>query len=132
MPRPSYSAGGRLLTPFLREKIAGVRCLVSFYGVMAGDATLPAGYSPLAQIGASGEKLPMFIARAGLDDAALNAGLDAFVREATAKGFDLQVFNHAEGHHGFDIRDDNDRSREIIRAFVTFLKVSLSLSKGEG
>lgn len=129
----AYSAGGRLLTPFFREKIPGVKCLGSFYGVMGGDASLPAGYSPLAQVGVSGQKLPIFIARAGLDDPTLNAGLDAFVREATAKGFELQVFNHAEGQHAFDILDDNDRSREIIQAFVAFLRNSLSVpGRGEG
>jgi hypothetical protein len=30
------------------------------------------------------------------------------------------VHNHAAGGHGFDIRDDDDRSREIIEAALEF------------
>ena len=34
----------------------------------------------------------------------------------------VEVVNHATGHHGFDIEDDNDRSREIIRRTIEFIK----------
>jgi len=47
------------------------------------------------------------------------------VRDALAQGVEIEVFNHARGRHGFDILDDNDRSREIIRATIEFLKAHL-------
>src|SRR6266404_4405422 len=58
---------------------------------------------------------PMFIARAGLDDADLNAGLDHFVQVALKNNVSLELFNHTTGHHAFDIEDNNDRSREILK-----------------
>jgi len=65
---------------------------------------------------------PIFIARAGLDSADLNAGLDQFVQLALKHNLSIEVVNHAAGHHGFDIEDDNDRSREIIKRTIEFLK----------
>ena len=64
----------------------------------------------------------MFVARAGLDDASLNAGLDHFVQTALKNNVLLELFNHPAGHHGFDIQDDNDRSREILKRTIEFLK----------
>jgi dienelactone hydrolase len=65
---------------------------------------------------------PIFIARAGLDDATLNDGVDRFVQLALAKNLTIEVVNHATGHHGFDIEDDNERSREILRRTIEFIK----------
>jgi hypothetical protein len=67
---------------------------------------------------------PMFIARAGLDDASLNAGLDRFVQLALKNNVTIEVLNHATGHHGFDIEDDNTRSREILKRTIAFLQTN--------
>lgn len=64
----------------------------------------------------------MFIARAGLDNPEFNDGIDRFVQLALSKNLTVEVVNHATGHHGFDIEDDNDRSREIIRRTIEFIK----------
>jgi hypothetical protein len=64
----------------------------------------------------------MFIARAGLDDEGLNAGLDRFVQLALKNNVSIEVLNHATGHHGFDIEDDNTRTREILKRTIEFLK----------
>jgi hypothetical protein len=65
---------------------------------------------------------PMFIARAGLDDADLNAGLDHFVQIALSRNATLDLANHATGHHGFDVDDNNERSREIVKRTIEFIK----------
>jgi hypothetical protein len=64
----------------------------------------------------------MFIARAGLDDADLNDGLDRFVQIALSKNATVDLANHATGHHGFDVEDNNERSREIIKHTIEFIK----------
>ena len=64
----------------------------------------------------------MFIARAGLDDANLNEGLDRFVQVALKKNVAVELVNHVSGHHGFDIEDDNERSREILKRTIEFIK----------
>jgi hypothetical protein len=70
--------------------------------------------------------------RAGLDDPDLNAGIDELVRAAIERNLDVDVLNHATGHHVFDMVDNNSRSREIMRATLEFLKTHLLLrGKGE-
>jgi hypothetical protein len=68
---------------------------------------------------------PMFIARAGLDSPDLNDGLDRFVQAALKHNVSVEVLNHATGHHGFDIEDNNARSREILKRTIEFLKTHI-------
>lgn len=56
------------------------------------------------------------------DLAGLNAGMDRFVQAALSKNLTVEVFNHAAGHHGFDVEDDDERTREIIRRAVEFIR----------
>ena len=67
----------------------------------------------------------MLIVRAGLDAPALNASIDRLITAAIANNVDIDVINHATGHHGFDVLDDNQRSREIIQATLEFMKIHL-------
>lgn len=55
----------------------------------------------------------------------MNAGIDRFVEQALAANACLDVLNHPTGRHGFDILDDNARSREIIARAVEFLRIRL-------
>jgi acetyl esterase/lipase len=80
-------------------------------------------FSPLYHLERSGKNVPpMFIARAGLDDASLNGGIDRFVQVALSKNLTIDLFNHPTGQHGFDIEDNNDRSRQIIMRTIEFIK----------
>ena len=129
----AFSAGGMLLGGPLRDAPPHMRAVVSYYAVMDApqqaseeDRRRIAEIAPRAALQRSGVRIPpVLVARAGLDNPGLNAGIDAFVRDALAQGVEIEVFNHARGRHGFDILDDNDRSREIIRATIEFLKAHL-------
>jgi len=65
---------------------------------------------------------PLFVARAGQDNPGLNATIDRFVQEAVARNAPLELMTHPTGRHGFDVLDDDDRSREIIARTLDFLK----------
>ena len=69
--------------------------------------------------------LPYFIVRAGKDMAEFNQALDHFVGAALANNAPLTLVNYAAGRHAFDMYDDNEQSREIIRATMEFLKFNL-------
>jgi len=70
--------------------------------------------------------LPLFIARAGRDQMpGLNDALDRFVAGALACNLPLTFVNHASGPHAFDLFDDSEISREIVRRILAFLRVHL-------
>jgi len=69
--------------------------------------------------------LPLFIVRAGKDMEIVNKTIDYFVPMAVAESVPLTFVNYAEGRHGFDLYDDNDKSRNIIKETLSFLKFYL-------
>jgi acetyl esterase/lipase len=133
----AFSGGGPHLSLPLREKLGFVRCLVSFYAMLdlapaaKSQALDPekegsAGFSPIAYLGKEGIKLPpLFIGRAGLDAPSLNETVDRFIGRALALNETIEVMNHPGGRHGFDILDDDDRSREIIARALEFIKAHI-------
>jgi acetyl esterase/lipase len=84
-------------------------------------------YSPLSFLAPNAARLPpIFIARAGLDEIpGLNAAADRFMSEALSKNINVELMNHPSGIHGFDNQIDDDRSREIIRRVLMFLRENL-------
>lgn len=104
-----FSGGGPLLSAVLRDRPAYVRCVLAFYAYLDVQGMTPGD-------------LPMFIARAGLDQPLINNTIDLFVKEALASNASLELMNHAAGRHGFDMLDDDDRSREIIARAVAFVQ----------
>ena len=133
----TFSAGGRLTSVGLKAG-QGVRCLVSFYGVLdispglasmnseSDRESLLRQYSPLQALealAASGGKVPpLFIARAGKDMPSLNAGIDRFTATALRLNAQFTVMNYAEGDHGFDGINDTPQSRAIIEAALRFVR----------
>jgi dienelactone hydrolase len=69
---------------------------------------------------------PILVARAGLDNPWLNGTIDRFVQAAMARGATLDLLNHPEGRHGFDVLDDNARSKQIISRTLRFLQDHLA------
>ena len=65
------------------------------------------------------------VARAGLDRPLLNEAIDRFIAVALRKNATIDVMNHPTGQHGFDFRDDNERTREILARTVEFIQTSV-------
>jgi acetyl esterase/lipase len=113
------------------------RCAVLCYGLMldvdgasgiaAGAAQFGFAYPlvgcTLADLPPS---LPLFVARAGRDATPqLNAALDRFVTSAIAHNLPLTLVNHATAPHAFDMLDDSEATREVIRSIVAFTRSHL-------
>ena len=136
----AFSGGGPFLSSTLKDAPGYVRALVAYYalldmqvrpsGVEPGspndlsDETRRA-YSPAYHVASGARVPPMLIARAGLDHPWLNGSIDRFVASALEKNAPLDLMNHAAGRHGFDILDDDDRSREILARTLAFLTRAL-------
>lgn len=134
----AFSAGGPLLAPAMREKPPFIKCLVNFYAYMDVQQTgnlFATGeskedlktFSPIVYLDADAGKIaPIFIGRAGADHiATLNDSIDRFVAQALAKNVSITVANHPTGVHGFDNQNDDERSREIIRMAIDFMREHL-------
>jgi acetyl esterase/lipase len=129
----AFSGGGPFLSQPLRERWPFVRAFVAYYAVLDLQVPPPGAtsgiadetrreFSPLRHLAAAGEQTPpLFVARAGCDNPWLNATIDRFVQEALARNAPLELMTHPAGQHGFDILDDDDRSREIIARTLDFL-----------
>lgn len=123
------SAGGYLGARAAFNHRGAVRCLLIYYGLMdpigASDADV-ATFSSIPALTSTGPSV--FVARAGLDNPKLNLGLDAFAAAAIERGLEVEIHNHAAGHHAFDILDQSPRSKEIIGRSLEFLRIHLGAS----
>jgi len=134
----SFSAGGAYLGPFLEERPTYLRCVVGYYSVMdltsipelTSDQLKPAllrSHSPTYHLADDEPPLPpILLARAGKDREDINATIDAFVAEAAAQNAPVELLHHAEGQHGFDVLDDDDRTRAIIKRTLEFIGEALA------
>ena len=134
----AFSGGGPFLSLPLRGGWPFVRALVAYYAVLDLQVPPPGAssgigtelrqeFSPLRHVPDSdGHRPSFFIARAGRDNTWLNASIDRFVQEALARNLALELMTHPSGQHGFDILDDDARSREIIDRTLAFLRRRLA------
>jgi hypothetical protein len=71
------------------------------------------------------QNLPLFLARAGRDNPQLNETIDGFVARALAHNLPLTFVNHPTAPHAFDIFDDSEATREIVRQALAFMRFHL-------
>jgi len=133
----AFSGGGLFLARWIGEPPAYLRALVSYYAVLDIREPPPgqpdklssdvrARLSPVARLATSTRPVPLLIARAGQDNPYINTTVNAFVAEALKQNLPFELLNHPDGRHGFDILDDDARSREIVARTLAFLKGNLA------
>ncbi len=111
-----------------------IRCAIAYYGGMSlmnrklfhfssEEEEGAREFSPLYHLNRedAAKIAPLFIAKAGRDRTFLNEALDEFVRMANERNVPITFMNHPDGEHGFDILNDDERSREIIGATLDFV-----------
>ncbi len=138
----AFSAGGPFsLAPLLQTPPPWLRAVAGFYAIwdlspFRDDDDPPSDeeigtWSCTTAIDGRVALPPILVARAGKDGPRILGGTDTFIVRARARGIEIEVHDHPEGHHGFDIRDDDDRSRAIIRAGLAFFETHLGSRSGE-
>jgi len=129
----AYSAGGPMLSPYLRDAPAYLRCIVAYYPIAEIEDSAVhkasetpetlAAWSPLRQLDKLGRKAPMYLARAGHDEIPqLLGGLDRFIAEAVKRDYPMTLANNPGAPHGFDITEPTPRTLEIVDETFAFLK----------
>lgn len=118
----------------VRDRPPFLRCLVALYGLMdlrhLRDQLSPsipddvlAAHSPVELLGRSAHGLPsMLVVRAGKDEPEFNHSIDAFVKRALSMNAPVDAMTHPQGHHAFDVVDDDQWSRKLIRRILAFLQ----------
>lgn len=96
-------------------RIAGIASRFGF-----ADATTGFTVEALARV-------PALLVRAGRDEMPLlNETIDHFAGSALASNYPLSLINYPEGVHAFDLNDDSEASRRIIRRICDFLACALA------
>jgi acetyl esterase/lipase len=108
-----FSGGAPVVSFLLAEAPAYLRAVAGFYAPLA----LPSRDASPARA-----HLPILVARAGQDDARLNAAIDTFIASSLAANVPLEVHTHPNGRHGFDILDDDRRSRDIVARTLAMIR----------
>ena len=125
------------LSVLLQESEGFLKCAVLCYGFMLdldGTTFVADASNQWRFVNASAGKsvtdfpqdLPLFIVRAGRDEFPhLNETIDRFVLAALAHNLPITLVNHASGPHAFDLSDDSEVSREVVRRILTFMQFHL-------
>jgi acetyl esterase/lipase len=132
----AFSAGGPLLTMAMRGETPFVKCVVGFYSFLdiresaykqTEDSAALNKFSAITYLETGAKNLPpIFIARAGRDEIpTMNDSIDRFIKEAISKNIALNFANHPNGVHSFDNQTNDERSREIVREAIEFMKIHL-------
>ena len=120
---------------FLRNETSA-KCLTVCYGRMSLDPIAghiepqlsPADLDHVSAIKAIAETScpPLLLIRCGADQLeGVNSSIDAFVATATAANLPFELINHPTAGHAFDVSDDDERSRQIIRRIISFNQAHL-------
>ena len=127
------------LGALIREENRELRCAVLCYGFTFDEEGSTGVVDAAAQWGFANPcvgksvddlppDLPLFVARAGRDECAgLNDAMDRFVADALARNLPVTIVNHAAGPHAFDLFDDSETTRQIIRSALSFLRFHLAV-----
>jgi acetyl esterase/lipase len=125
----------------MRERMPQVRCLVLFYPFLdlehmrsqspfrpahpaAHVDSLVPRYSPAHLLGVAPDSLPpIFLAMAGQDQIPrLNESIERFMRAAVEQRVDIDFALHRRGVHGFDQRNRDARTAEILERVMSFVR----------
>jgi len=114
-----------------------LRCAVLLYGYMldtkgdsiVADSSKAIGFvNPNRGMEHFPENAPILIVKAGKDELpGLNQSIDDFEAEALARNSPVSVIEFKEGVHAFDIFDDSQRSIEMIKLCLGFLRLRLNV-----
>ncbi len=102
------------LTDSSAEYRDSLACAVFYYG-----------HTPSLYANDLSADVPLFIVKAGEDSASTNRQLDSFVENAREVNASIEYVEYEDGIHGFDVWQDTDESREIVKQTLEFMKTHL-------
>ncbi|BCY07352.1 alpha/beta hydrolase [Actinoplanes sp. L3-i22] len=112
-----YSGSGLFAADWFREPPSWLRVVAMSYPVLAPLPGWPADprFDPITAVADAGD-LPIVLTRVGQENPAFAGAVEAFV--AAAAKANLEIVDLPDGHHSFDMKDDNDTSRAAIERAI--------------
>jgi hypothetical protein len=110
-----YAGSGNVFTAFpvvQDPNLTAIKAAVMYYGT--------------ANVPQFRLDLPVLYVRAGLDRPSVNESISRLAALAVAQNAPLTLVNYAGGHHGFELADDNDATRQVIDDTLEFVKRATS------
>jgi len=127
-----FSGSGVHLESGFGTNASFVRCIVGYYPLLALSRRLVLPdefrdrFTATEQLKRHASRIPpLLLVKAGRDSVSLNQSLDEFRAQATSRGVALEFLEHPKGEHAFDIRNDDETSREIVRRTLSFVEQHL-------
>jgi hypothetical protein len=133
----AFSGAGYHLSIPLKEKMTNVRCLVAYYAIMnlkyflskdnqVKMADILEYYTPVNYLENKEFPFPpVLIASAGKDAPPIKKSIQEFINESFKVNILIDFLNHPEGFHGFDVLNDDERSKDILKRTIQFIKGGL-------
>ncbi len=127
-----------MISTSLRNTAINFKCAVVYYGFF-----LPKDFKYLPQIDSISNNMgfmtprlpdpinwrkdiPIMIIRAGKDNVPfINQSLSTFYDNAISQNLPITLINYPSGSHGFDVYNNNETSRQIIKNTIDFWKYNL-------
>jgi acetyl esterase/lipase len=139
-----YSAGGPISSVVLRETLPYLKCVILYYPFLdlehlrqptafrapysSEHIDSLSAWSPRFWLWRGAALPPIFLARAGRDEIPfLNESITRFMTVAIASNAPVDFVIHPSGAHGFDARNDDARTRDIIGQSLRFARRHLGL-----
>lgn len=121
-----FSGGGRMAGRVLQED-SPVHCVALTYSILSfgdGDADPKiAPYSAVVQAKQRADKFPpVLVVRAGSDSQVLNDSIAAFMRESLSRNAPVTLINYPQGDHGFEVLNDTEETRSVLRQSFAWLR----------
>jgi dienelactone hydrolase len=106
-----YAGSGNVFSAFPAvedPKQTSVKAAVLYYGT-----------APITEFR---RDLPVLYVRAGLDRPSVNKEIAELASLAVSQNAPLTLLNHPTAHHGFELADDDDATREMIERTLDFVQ----------
>jgi acetyl esterase/lipase len=128
----AFAGSGPLLTVAMNPRQPCICGLIAYYCVLDFATSAKAGaqatreilesLSPATQLRRDGWDAPVLLVRAGRDSPAVNRSVETFMETALRCDVPVELLNHPSGTLGFEVRNDDARSREIIARTLEFIR----------
>ncbi len=83
------------------------------FAPLPGWGQVDSRFRPAATVGSAG-RLPIVLTRAGLEHTAFAATVEEFLGAAEDCGAATEVIDVPHGHHGFELLDHTEQSRDAV------------------